>query len=138
MPFLQRSRALLTIPMRDALALAFLSSVRDRCGLLGPPGTPGLAWGNLVRIVRDDAAAKSMLQTNESRFWRSFQNLNRTLLRVRWEAGGDYVIFRGCGRKILSAVWFALSRREFSENRIEILGGTLHPKNRETEWLLKN
>jgi hypothetical protein len=42
---------------------------------------------------RPRPAAKSMFQTNESRFWRSLRNLDRTLLRVRWEAGGDCVIF---------------------------------------------
>ena len=36
----------LTIPLRLALALSFLFPVADRLGLLGPPGTPGVAWGN--------------------------------------------------------------------------------------------
>jgi len=66
MPSLQSSRNLLTIPMRFALALAFLSSVADRCGLLGPPGTPGVTWGNFANFLSYSAAinsfAPSMLQ----------------------------------------------------------------------------
>src|SRR5262245_3436205 len=66
MALLQSSRDLLTVPMRLALALAFLSSVADRCGLLGPPGTPGVAWGNFANFLSYSAAinsfAPSMLQ----------------------------------------------------------------------------
>jgi putative oxidoreductase len=66
MPLLQSSRDLLTIPMRLALALAFLSAVADRCGLLGPPGTPGVTWGNFANFLSYSAAinsfAPSMLQ----------------------------------------------------------------------------
>lgn len=32
--------------LRLALAAAFLSAVADRFGLWGPPGAPGVAWGN--------------------------------------------------------------------------------------------
>ena len=32
--------------LRIALAAGFLSAVADRFGLWGPPGTPGVAWGN--------------------------------------------------------------------------------------------
>jgi len=59
MPLLQSSRDLLTIPMRVALALGFLSSVADRCGLLGPPGTPGVAWGNFANFLTYSAAVNS-------------------------------------------------------------------------------
>jgi putative oxidoreductase len=36
--------------LRIALAAAFLSAVADRFGLWGPPGSPGVAWGNLTRF----------------------------------------------------------------------------------------
>ena len=32
---------------RAALAVAFLSAVADRFGLWGPPGTEGIAWGDI-------------------------------------------------------------------------------------------
>src|SRR6516162_4380432 len=59
MPLLQSSRDILTIPMRVALALGFLSSVVDRCGFLGPPGTPGVAWGNFANFLTYSAAVNS-------------------------------------------------------------------------------
>jgi len=66
MRLLQSSRGLLTIAMRVALALAFLSAVADRFGFLGPPGTPGVTWGNFAKFVSYSAAvnsfAPSMLQ----------------------------------------------------------------------------
>jgi len=34
-----------TLYVRVALATAFLSAVADRFGLWGPPGAPGVAWG---------------------------------------------------------------------------------------------
>jgi len=36
--------------LRIALAIAFLSAVADRFGLWGPPGGPGVAWGDLTRF----------------------------------------------------------------------------------------
>jgi hypothetical protein len=33
--------------VRTALAAAFLSAVADRLGLWGPPGAPGVSWGNV-------------------------------------------------------------------------------------------
>jgi putative oxidoreductase len=33
--------------LRIALAMAFLSAVADRFGLWGPPGSPGVGWGDL-------------------------------------------------------------------------------------------
>src|SRR5215468_4125345 len=40
-----RSTAVAAILLRLALAAGFLSAVADRFGLWGPPGTPGVAWG---------------------------------------------------------------------------------------------
>jgi len=36
--------------LRIALAVSFLSAVADRFGLWGPPGSPGVAWGDLTRF----------------------------------------------------------------------------------------
>jgi len=36
--------------LRIALAAGFLSAVADRFGLWGPPGSPGVAWGDLTRF----------------------------------------------------------------------------------------
>src|SRR4029453_11090982 len=33
--------------LRIALAISFLSAVADRFGLWGPPGSPGVGWGDL-------------------------------------------------------------------------------------------
>ena len=35
------------IVVRIALAVAFLSAVADRFGMWGPPGSKGVAWGNI-------------------------------------------------------------------------------------------
>ncbi|MGC4002928.1 MAG: DoxX family protein [Pirellulales bacterium] len=35
--------------LRIALAATFLSAVADRLGLWGPPGTPGVAWGDVAQ-----------------------------------------------------------------------------------------
>ena len=37
--------------LRIALGTAFLSAVADRLGLWGPPGTPGVAWGNMEQFM---------------------------------------------------------------------------------------
>jgi uncharacterized membrane protein YphA (DoxX/SURF4 family) len=36
--------------LRIAFAIGFLSAVADRFGLWGPPGSPGVAWGDLTRF----------------------------------------------------------------------------------------
>ena len=36
--------------LRISLATAFLSAVADRFGVWGPPGSPGVAWGDLARF----------------------------------------------------------------------------------------
>ena len=36
--------------LRIALATGFLSAVADRFGLWGPPGRPGVAWGDLTQF----------------------------------------------------------------------------------------
>lgn len=56
---LHDGRDYLTIPLRFALALSFLLPVADRLGLLGPPGTPGIAWGNFTNFLRYNAQVNS-------------------------------------------------------------------------------
>jgi len=43
---------LLELYARFALAAGFLSSVADRFGLWGPPGSPRAAWGNWANFVK--------------------------------------------------------------------------------------
>jgi len=51
----------LTIPLRLALALSFLFPVADRLGLLGPPGTAGVDWGNFTNFLSYNAQVNSFL-----------------------------------------------------------------------------
>lgn len=37
--------------LRVALGIAMLSAVADRFGLWGPPGTPGVSWGNWENFI---------------------------------------------------------------------------------------
>lgn len=37
--------------LRLIIGLAFLEAVADRFGLLGPPGAPGVAWGNFANFT---------------------------------------------------------------------------------------
>jgi hypothetical protein len=47
----------------------------------------------LVRIVRDPRSGEVHPPNERVAILAVMQNLNRTLLRVRWEAGGECVIF---------------------------------------------
>jgi uncharacterized membrane protein YphA (DoxX/SURF4 family) len=49
----------LTIPLRLTLALSFLFSVADRLGILGPPGAPGVSWGNFANFLTYSAQVNS-------------------------------------------------------------------------------
>jgi len=49
----------LTVPLRLALAMSFLFPVADRLGLLGPPGTAGVSWGNFINFLRYNAQVNS-------------------------------------------------------------------------------
>ena len=40
-----------SLALRLALGLTFLYSVGDRLGVLGPPGTPNVTWGNFSRFT---------------------------------------------------------------------------------------
>ena len=47
--------------LRVLIALAFLEAVSDRFGLLGPPGTAGVSWGNFSRFVHYTGVVNSFL-----------------------------------------------------------------------------
>jgi putative oxidoreductase len=51
----------LTVPLRLALALSFLFPVADRLGMLGPPGTPEVTWGNFTNFLAYNAQVNSFL-----------------------------------------------------------------------------
>jgi hypothetical protein len=47
----------------------------------------------LVKVVRDPRSGEVHLPNERVALLAVMQSLNRTLLKVRWEAGGDCVIF---------------------------------------------
>ena len=44
-------RGIITLYLRLALGIGFLSAVADRLGWWGPPGTPNVAWGNFQNFL---------------------------------------------------------------------------------------
>src|SRR5919109_117975 len=56
----ERSRWLAPL-LRIFIGLAFVSAILDRFGLLGGPGTPGIAWGNFRNFVAYTAQVNSFL-----------------------------------------------------------------------------
>jgi hypothetical protein len=46
---------------RIALGLSFLFPVADRLGILGPPGTAGVTWGNFANFLRYNARVNSFM-----------------------------------------------------------------------------
>lgn len=46
-----RAASLITVYFRIALGIGFLSAVADRFGWWGPPGTPGVSWGNFHNFL---------------------------------------------------------------------------------------
>src|SRR6201999_57296 len=47
--------------LRILIALAFLEAVADRFGLLGPPGSAGVTWGNFARFIEYTGVVNSFL-----------------------------------------------------------------------------
>ncbi len=41
----------LAAALRMLVGLVLLGSVADRCGLFGPPGAPGVSWGDFAHFV---------------------------------------------------------------------------------------
>jgi hypothetical protein len=56
----ERSRWLAPL-LRIFIGLAFVSAILDRFGLLGGPGTPGIAWGNFRNFAAYTAQVNSFL-----------------------------------------------------------------------------
>ena len=50
-PLLRNLRRLASLYLRLALGVAFLSAVADRFGVWGPPGGPGVAWGDFTHFT---------------------------------------------------------------------------------------
>lgn len=46
-----RAWGLITLYLRLALGIGYLSAVADRLGWWGPPGTPQVAWGNFQNFL---------------------------------------------------------------------------------------
>jgi putative oxidoreductase len=51
----------ITFMQRLLIAAAFLQAVGDRLGLLGPPGTPGVAWGDFAHFIHYTAQVNSFM-----------------------------------------------------------------------------
>ena len=64
MTTLERFAKPCTVFVRLALATAFLSSIADRFGLWGPPGAPGVNWGNLAHFTVYAGEVNSYLPTS--------------------------------------------------------------------------
>jgi putative oxidoreductase len=47
--------------LRLPIAIAFLEAVSDRFGLLGGPGSPGVAWGDFSHFIRYTAQVNSFM-----------------------------------------------------------------------------
>lgn len=47
--------------LRLPIAIGFLSAVCDRLGLLGKPGTPGVAWGDFANFIAYTAQVNSFM-----------------------------------------------------------------------------
>jgi putative oxidoreductase len=50
--------------LRLPIALAFLQAVSDRFGLLGGPGTPGVAWGDFSHFIQYTAQVNSFMPSS--------------------------------------------------------------------------
>ena len=57
----RRLRQFAEVYLRIALGAAFLSALADRFGLWGPPGKPGVAWGDFSHFTQYAAMVNSFL-----------------------------------------------------------------------------
>jgi len=62
-------------------------------GVIGANWRIDMQTTTLVRIVRDPRSGEVHVPNERVAILAITQNLNRTLLRVQWEAGGECVIF---------------------------------------------
>lgn len=54
----------LAAALRILIALAFLASVADRFGLFGPPGAPGVGWGDFAHFIAYTRTVNAFLPTD--------------------------------------------------------------------------
>lgn len=52
-----------------------------------------MATATLLKVVRDPRSGEVHLPSEEVAIVRITRNLDRTLLKVRWQSGGDCVVF---------------------------------------------
>lgn len=83
--------------LRILIALAFLQAVADRFGLLGPPGTPGVAWGTFARFIHYTGIVNSFLPKALIPALAVLATICETVfgltmllgIRIRWAAAGS-------------------------------------------------
>jgi putative oxidoreductase len=83
--------------LRILIALAFLEAVADRFGLLGPPGSAGVSWGNFARFIHYTGVVNSFLPASIIPLVAVVATLCETIfgltmllgIRIRWAAVGS-------------------------------------------------
>jgi uncharacterized membrane protein YphA (DoxX/SURF4 family) len=83
--------------LRILIALAFLEAVADRFGLLGPPGSAGVSWGNFARFIHYTGVVNSFLPATMIPVLAVLATVCETVLglamllgiRIRWAAAGS-------------------------------------------------
>jgi putative oxidoreductase len=83
--------------LRILIALAFLDAVADRFGLLGAPGSAGVAWGTFAQFIQYTGAVNSFLPASVvpsvafvATFCEAVLGLMMLLgIRIRWAAAGS-------------------------------------------------
>lgn len=86
--------------LRILIALAFLQAVADRFGLLGPPGTAGVAWGTFARFIHYTGIVNSFLPAALIPALAVLATMCETVfgltmllgIRIRWSAAGSAVL----------------------------------------------
>jgi putative oxidoreductase len=86
--------------LRILIALAFLQAVADRFGLLGPPGTAGVAWGTFARFIHYTGIVNSFLPAALIPAVAVLATIGETVfgltmllgIRIRWAAVGSAVL----------------------------------------------
>jgi uncharacterized membrane protein YphA (DoxX/SURF4 family) len=86
--------------LRILIALGFLQAVADRFGLLGPPGTAGVAWGSFVRFIHYTGIVNSFLPAAVIPALAVLATIGETVfgltmllgIQIRWAAVGSAVL----------------------------------------------
>jgi uncharacterized membrane protein YphA (DoxX/SURF4 family) len=90
----------ITAVLRILIALGFLQAVADRFGLLGPPGTAGVAWGTFARFIHYTGIVNSFLPAAVIPALAVLATIGETVLgltmllgiRIRWTAAASAVL----------------------------------------------